>query len=65
MGAPQAQGPLVKRYAFPAIALGILGGYLLSLSDYAWAGLAFGVCVILLAISVIVAKGERIDPPTR
>lgn len=57
----QEHPPLVKRYAYPSIAFGILGGYLLSKWDYVWAGLAFAVCVVLMVVSVIVAKGERIE----
>jgi hypothetical protein len=52
---------LIKRYSVPALAFGILGGYLLGKSDYVWAGLAFGVCVLLAVVAVLVGKGERVD----
>ena len=53
------QGRLPKRYLVPAILVGILGGYLLSRSDYLWAALALAVCAVLLVCSVLIAKGER------
>ena len=55
-----AQGPLlVKRYAYPSLAFGILGGYLLSRSEYIWAAIALVVCVVLMAGSFVIAQGER------
>ena len=50
---------LPKRYVVPAIAFGVLGGYLVSRSDYVWATLALTVCVVLLICAVLIAKGER------
>jgi hypothetical protein len=55
----QRQPPFVKRYAYPGIALGILGGYLLSRSGYVWAFLALVLSILLLVVSAVIAKGER------
>jgi hypothetical protein len=59
MGNEKSQPPFVKRYAYPAIAFGILGGYLLTRSDYVWAVLALAVCIVLLVVSALIPKGER------